>query len=265
MEAVNSARLLLTFDYVPTARLREVIRSERNRQSPDGNHDCSMGLDSQQARQAALGRLANFAIASTPYATHSQRTTWFKEQEQTLKPREGASWRNKGISHVEKVPTDDHGSKTTQCMFHKQNGYTNFECKELKKALHELADKRPDRPFLKERTAIPSQGTTSRRVVLRGDNSHYWWWICNRHYPVGMGGPDVRDITCPDNRVGNPYYGSHYGVVELKVASALIRRILIDTGSSVDIITWDCLKKLRHLGRKIIPLCTPFWALEDKR
>jgi len=32
---------------------------------------------------------------------------------------------------------------------------------------------------------------------------------------------------------------------------------LIDTGSSVDIITWDCLKKLTHPGRQIIPLVHP--------
>jgi len=54
-----------------------------------------------------------------------------------------------------------------------------------------------------------------------------------------------------------PYFSSpHNGplVVELKVASATIRRILIDTGSSLDIIMWDCFKKLKHLGRVIIPL-----------
>ncbi|KAJ8440229.1 hypothetical protein Cgig2_023994 [Carnegiea gigantea] len=40
----------------------------------------------------------------------------------------------------------------------------------------------------------------------------------------------------------------------MKVASAIVRRILIDTGSSMDIITWDCLKKLTYLGRDIVPL-----------
>jgi len=46
-------------------------------------------------------------------------------------------------------------------------------------------------------------------------------------------------------------------VVEKKIASAVVRRILVDTGSSVDIITWDCLKKLTHPGRDIIPLVHP--------
>jgi len=43
----------------------------------------------------------------------------------------------------------------------------------------------------------------------------------------------------------------------MKVASAIVRRILVDTGSSVDIITWDCLKKLACPGRDIIPLVHP--------
>ncbi|KAJ8446283.1 hypothetical protein Cgig2_005814 [Carnegiea gigantea] len=46
--------------------------------------------------------------------------------------------------------------------------------------------------------------------------------------------------------------------VELKVASALVRWILINTGSSVNIITWDCLKNLKHLGREIVSLTVHF-------
>ncbi|KAJ8420021.1 hypothetical protein Cgig2_006408 [Carnegiea gigantea] len=43
-------------------------------------------------------------------------------------------------------------------------------------------------------------------------------------------------------------------VVELKVASVLVHRILIDTRSSVNIITYDSLQKLKHLRRDVIPL-----------
>jgi len=43
----------------------------------------------------------------------------------------------------------------------------------------------------------------------------------------------------------------------MKVASAIIRRILINIGSSMDIITWDCLKKLTYPGRDIVPLVHP--------
>ncbi|KAJ8431172.1 hypothetical protein Cgig2_019848 [Carnegiea gigantea] len=43
----------------------------------------------------------------------------------------------------------------------------------------------------------------------------------------------------------------------MKIASAIVQRILIDMGSSIDIITWDCLKKLAHPGRDIVPLVHP--------
>jgi len=46
-------------------------------------------------------------------------------------------------------------------------------------------------------------------------------------------------------------------VVKLKVANALVCQILIDTGNSIDIIASDYLKKLKHLGREIIPLVHP--------
>ncbi|KAJ8429782.1 hypothetical protein Cgig2_003738 [Carnegiea gigantea] len=43
-------------------------------------------------------------------------------------------------------------------------------------------------------------------------------------------------------------------VIELKVASALVCIILIDTRNSADIITWECLQKLKYPGRDITPL-----------
>jgi len=46
-------------------------------------------------------------------------------------------------------------------------------------------------------------------------------------------------------------------VIEIKIASAIVRRILIDTGGSIDIMTWDCMKKLGHPGRDIVPLVHP--------
>ncbi|KAJ8422477.1 hypothetical protein Cgig2_016079 [Carnegiea gigantea] len=43
-------------------------------------------------------------------------------------------------------------------------------------------------------------------------------------------------------------------VIELKVASALVCIILIDTRNSADIITWECLQKLKYPGGDITPL-----------
>jgi len=46
-------------------------------------------------------------------------------------------------------------------------------------------------------------------------------------------------------------------VVEIKIASAIVQRILIDAGSSMDIISWDFLKKLTYPGRDMVPLVYP--------
>ena len=46
-------------------------------------------------------------------------------------------------------------------------------------------------------------------------------------------------------------------VVKMKVASAIVCQILIDTGSSVDIIIGDCSKKLKYLRREIVPPIHP--------
>ncbi|KAJ8438016.1 hypothetical protein Cgig2_029997 [Carnegiea gigantea] len=57
-----------------------------------------------------------------------------------------------------------------------------------------------------------------------------------------------------------PRYASPHNdplVIETKIVSAIVRRIMIDTGSSVDIITWDCLKKVAHPGCDIVPLVHP--------
>ncbi|KAJ8434058.1 LOW QUALITY PROTEIN: hypothetical protein Cgig2_012660 [Carnegiea gigantea] len=53
-------------------------------------------------------------------------------------------------------------------------------------------------------------------------------------------------------------------VVELKVASALVRKILIDTGSLANIITWDYLKKLKHPKRISHPYCIRSWLTLHK-
>jgi len=39
----------------------------------------------------------------------------------------------------------------------------------------------------------------------------------------------------------------------MKVARAIVRRILVNIGNSVDIIAWDYLKKLKYSRREIVP------------
>ncbi|KAJ8436468.1 hypothetical protein Cgig2_000453 [Carnegiea gigantea] len=63
-----------------------------------------------------------------------------------------------------------------------------------------------------------------------------------------FGGREAAHFTSPHN---DPL------VVEMKVASAIVRKILIDTESFVDIITSNCLQKLTYPGRDSVPLVHP--------
>ncbi|KAJ8444813.1 hypothetical protein Cgig2_034048 [Carnegiea gigantea] len=81
-------------------------------------------------------------------------------------------------------------------------------------------------------------------------------------------GSHVTVPTMVFNVQKGPHFVSSHNdllVVEMKVASTIIHRILIDTGSSMNIITWDYLKKLKYPRRKLLLWYTPFWASGAKR
>jgi len=63
-----------------------------------------------------------------------------------------------------------------------------------------------------------------------------------------FGPDDVRPLQAPHN---DPL------VVQLKIATALVRRVLINTGSSVDIITLECFKKLHYSEEDLEVTNTP--------
>jgi len=58
-------------------------------------------------------------------------------------------------------------------------------------------------------------------------------------------------------------------VVQLKIGTAMVRQVLVDTGSFMDIITMECFKKLQYLEATGIPLVgfrgQPTYPVEMKR
>ncbi|KAJ8433874.1 hypothetical protein Cgig2_021257 [Carnegiea gigantea] len=115
------------------------------------------------------------------------------------------------------------------CEFHEQSGHTTTERLELKKALHELADK--------------GQVLTSEQGA------------CTTVPIMVFGGKEALRFTSPHN---DPL------VVEMKIASAAIRRIMIDASNSIGIITWDYLKKVTHPERGIVPLVYPILGFGEQ-
>ncbi|KAJ8428980.1 hypothetical protein Cgig2_009788 [Carnegiea gigantea] len=75
------------------------------------------------------------------------------------------------------------------------------------------------------------------------------------YIPTHRGEPSHRQERIPSPR---------YTKRGREIASATVVRILIDMGSSVDIITWDCLKTLAHPVLDIIPLVHPILGFDGQ-
>ncbi|KAJ8427496.1 hypothetical protein Cgig2_028167 [Carnegiea gigantea] len=157
MEAGNLARPLPHFDYVPitgcepshrqvhvpsphsTEMEREASWSNRGGRPYSGHHDRHTAMAVRPSSHPIQGQTAKSTTAYTPYATHSRWTAWLEEQ--------------MGHPMLQRPPpitvTPMPQNARKYCEFYEQNGHTTTECRELKKGLHELADKgRIDR-FLK--------------------------------------------------------------------------------------------------------------------
>ncbi|KAJ8420545.1 hypothetical protein Cgig2_002640 [Carnegiea gigantea] len=166
------------------------------------------------------------------------------------------------------------------CKFHEQNGHTTVECCKLKKALHKLPNKGQIDRFLKKGPCFllgerePAQPqrrdeecstevvATITRGYAEGMTRSVWKAQLTGAKQVLMieqGAYVTVSTMVFDGKETLRFASPHNDplVVEMKIASAIIRRILIDTGSSMDIITWDCLNKLTYPGRDIVPLVHP--------
>ncbi|KAJ8430655.1 hypothetical protein Cgig2_033680 [Carnegiea gigantea] len=118
------------------------------------------------------------------------------------------------------------------------------KCRKLRKALHKLVDKGQIGRFLKRGPRFLQK---EREPKPRDEE-------CSTEIVATIAGGYIEGITRVKENPHFTYPHNDPLVVEMKVASAIIRRILIDTRSSADIITWDCLKKLKSPGKEIIPL-----------
>ncbi|KAJ8431003.1 hypothetical protein Cgig2_025685 [Carnegiea gigantea] len=135
-----------------------------------------------------------------------------------------------------------------------ESGHTTTECGELKKTLYELADKGQIDRFLKRRPRFLQREQEPAQPQPQDEE-------CSTEVVATIaGGPrTIVPIVVFGGKEAPRFASPHNDplVVEMKITSAIVRRNLIDTGSSVDIITWDCLKKLTHPERDIVPLVHP--------
>ena len=78
-----------------------------------------------------------------------------------------------------------------------------------------------------------------------------------------MAARELRPLNGPTMTFGPkdmcPLQASHNDplVVQLKIATTMVQRVLVDTGSSVDIITLECFKKLQYSEKDLEAIGTP--------
>ncbi|KAJ8422474.1 hypothetical protein Cgig2_016076 [Carnegiea gigantea] len=146
----------------------------------------------------------------------------------------------------------------------------NTKCRALKKALRELTDKGEIDHFLRHGGNAKAHESTLNEcppktvaTIARGyaEGISYAMWKARMRgtqqvINIKQGAPVTTPIITFSESKGRPVMAPFDDpvVIELKVASALVCRILIDTKNSVDIISWECLQKLKYPGRDITPL-----------
>ncbi|KAJ8421250.1 LOW QUALITY PROTEIN: hypothetical protein Cgig2_015906 [Carnegiea gigantea] len=219
MEAVRPLRrfeYMPTIGYEPSHRhapmvshrhsegMTEAPHANRNGWSREENRGRSIGADGPHSHRPSHGRPAKLTTTLTPYVTHSLRTTWFEESRpQGLEEKfSNADEPERGVPTVNarKVPLGRGMANAPKpqnarkyCEFYEQKGHTNAECQELRKTLHELADK--------ERPALPSRGVRDCTTLalggrmLHGDSGHYCRRICRANHSACLEGPSSRGIT----------------------------------------------------------------------
>ncbi|KAJ8439294.1 hypothetical protein Cgig2_018071 [Carnegiea gigantea] len=163
--------------------------------------------------------------------------------------------------------------------FHEQNSHTTDKWRELKKALHVLTDTGQIDQFLKRgpqflRKELNLEHTEPQEEcsieIVAAIVSGYAKGITRLAQKAQIRGTQQVMIVEHGSRITVPTMVFHCQegphlflahtnpfVVELKVANALVRQILIDTEKSIEIIIWVCLKRLKHPRREIIPLVHP--------
>ncbi|XP_021837702.1 uncharacterized protein [Spinacia oleracea] len=160
------------------------------------------------------------------------------------------------------------------CQFHEDIGHDTKDCRSLKRALDDLASKGHLKNYLQRNThgsgknlykknkshvsaaegnhneggfvAVISGGPAAGGPIMRGQK----YYVC-RLGQVMLSGkspvdpfPRIEICDSDGGCVATPHDDSL--VVEIKISNMRVKRILIDTGSSSDIMSMECLGRLAH-------------------
>ncbi|XP_048496343.1 uncharacterized protein LOC125495613 [Beta vulgaris subsp. vulgaris] len=171
--------------------------------------------------------------------------------------------------------------KSKYCHFHKDCGHETNECKHLKRALEDLARKGKMNFYLPQ-ASRKFQKKDNRHGIRKDDESTDQDVVLVIYGGFAAGGPTnrghkkyLRELSqviltnqaesdpFPKIVVSEPDRGKIRAphddplVVEMKIANLKVKRILIGTGSSTDIISADCLSRLKFDESNLVPVNHP--------
>ncbi|XP_048502807.1 uncharacterized protein LOC125498614 [Beta vulgaris subsp. vulgaris] len=172
-------------------------------------------------------------------------------------------WKTTGMTPVR--TSVNKRDKRLWCEFHHDCGQTTRDCRELKREgklnryLKEPKEKKyepcQEKQTRSDETAgyvnIIAGGFASSCLTIRSRKKHL--------YTLKHGSDATSSAVCPTMTFKDshrPIQTPHDDllVVEMKIANLRVGPVLIDSGSSADIITMDCLRKLKYEEKDLAPI-----------